>query len=194
MRTIMKHTGNLMTLCFALIAGKGFTQAEMKSSSPAPAASAPAIAWQSSFTADTLTKSDIKGFELRAEQKVKDFYSYLLIISDPKYDIKLRQDAKKQALDIFYTANCPINSKPISSFLDSCINLKQPLIWQVNNVAEDRHFEMSDETNDYNGSLIVMLSDGTKKTISIWLYKKEKQFGSRKESIWTVSICDILNN
>ena len=46
---------------------------------------------ESSFTAASLSGSDVGPYEVRAIQKVNDFYNYLTIICSPEYDMKLRK-------------------------------------------------------------------------------------------------------
>jgi len=191
MKTNMKHYLAIF-LVLILFSNIGRSQEAMKSESPAPApaAMAPVSSWQSRFTSDNLSSKDVEGYEVRAEQKVKDFYNYVSIISDSKYDIKLRMDAKKQALDLFSSESCTINKKPVDQYLDSCLNLKQAITLQVSNVTVKKKLDMPDGDPEYDGYLECTVS-GTTKSVYIHLYKKAKQFGSSQEMIWTVFICDI---
>jgi hypothetical protein len=198
MKTNMKHNTLLLLACLLMLANIGFSQAEVKSSAsvaPATAMESPVNNWQTQFTTESLSATDVEGFEVRAEQKVKDFYNYLSIISNPQYDVKLRQGAEKQALDIFSNSNCIIDKEPIDKFLDSCIKVKQAITWHVNNVNVKQKLGMMDGDPEYDGSLTCSLSNGAgtaqTKTIYIHLYKKVKQFGSESEMVWTVTICDI---
>lgn len=184
---------SLVVIAFGLLlANKGFSQASETKSEVAPAAAM--ASWQSSFTSETLSDADVQGFEVRAEQKVKDFYNYVAIVSDAKYDIKLRQDARKQALDIFSSGTCTMDNESITAFLDSCMNMKQAISVQLGDVKVKQNLTLQSGNKEYNGTLECTVTNaGISKTkiISVSLYKKAKQFGSEQEMVWTVFICNI---
>jgi hypothetical protein len=193
MKTNMKQNTLLLLACLLMLANIGISQAEVKSAnaSVAPATmESPVNNWQSTFTTESLSAADVEGFEVRAEQKVKDFYNYLSIISNPQYDIKLRQGAEKQALDIFSTAKCMVDRQDVQKLLDSCMAFTKAVTWQVSNVAVTQKLTSQDGSKEYSGTLTGIVS-GKTKTISVTLSKKAKQFGSEAEMVWTVTICDI---
>lgn len=208
MKPIMEHIGIVLACCFVLFAGMAFSQSDSKrapaaATSPAPAPAqangmsesmAGVVSWQSSFTSETLSDNDLEGFEERAKQKIKDFYNYIAIASNPKYDTKMRQEAERQALDIFSTGNCNVWGIPVKKFLDSCLGMTQAYNWQAYDVKVKDKFTKQNGDKEYTGTLTCTISNGDKtveKEVSITLVRKEKQFGSSSEMVWTVTICDI---
>jgi hypothetical protein len=188
MKQNMKYCTMLAVVAFLAIANPSFSQAAV---APAPAAAV--NSWQAPFTQETLSPDDVQSFEARAMEKVKDFYNYLNIISNPQYDIKLRQEAEKQAIDLFSGNDCTVDKKAITKFLDSCRVLKAALSWQVSNVTSKTELVKNGDsyTGMLTGSVTVGTSAGSTKNISIILARKQKQFGGDMEMVWTVSLYNI---
>ncbi len=63
------------------------------------------------LTGDTLTAINVDAFEQRGIQKIKDFNSYIQIITDHSYDQSLRDHASTLALQLFVSRQANINSR-----------------------------------------------------------------------------------
>ena len=161
------------------------------------AAPAPAAAMASTFTANSVNQPQVSTFQKRGTQKVKDFYNYLIIISNPTYDKKLREDAKSQAKQLFYGSDCRVDGKTVSGFIDSCFNLQKQVDWKVEDeeVLKNMSATNVSDTATYYGEITFKESVngvivGVKKA-EIVLSKSEKQFGDIKKEVWSVFICSI---
>ena len=162
---------------------------------------APAAALMDLQSANFANSAQVNNFDTRAIQKLKDFYNYLAIITNQSYDKKLRDEAKKQAIRLFYKDGCLINGIPAGSFIDSCANkIKKTTEWNALNVSVSRNFAHApDDTtaSTYNGELLFEESVNgvvNKKKAEMVLSKDEKLFGgTRKEDLLTVYICTISN-
>jgi hypothetical protein len=159
----------------------------------------PAAAMASTFEAPSVNESQVVTFQQRGIQKLKDFYNYLTIISNPAYDKRLREDAKNQAKQLFYGVDCKVNGKQASGFIDSCFTITKAAEWKVVNVSVLQNMasraEESDSTATYYGELVFnelvnAVLSGTKKA-EIILSKSQKQFGVKKKEVWAVFICSI---
>jgi hypothetical protein len=149
----------------------------------------------SSFTAPNLSGSDVGPYEIRAIQKVKDFYNFLTIISSPEYDITLRKAAKKEALDLFFSADCSVDNEQAEKLLDSCLNSKQKTAWQISQVGIKEKLTLDGSNDQYKGLLNYKVSSSSDKWVErsamVILGKKQKKFGDEMKQVWTVFICDI---
>lgn len=169
-----------------------------------PAASTPEAANKdvemttAAFTSNSLNQPQVGTFQQRSIQKLKDFYNYLTIISNPKFDKRLRENVKIQAKQLFYGVDCKINGKPAYDFIDSCCNLQQGVEWKAVDVSvrEKMAPGSSDSiTGVYRGELSFKESVNSKlsgvKKAEIVLSKSVKQFGETKKEVWEVFICSI---
>ncbi|HEY6159628.1 MAG TPA: hypothetical protein VI112_00355 [Bacteroidia bacterium] len=157
------------------------------------------IKLENTFTAKKLSAEELAAFELRAEQKLKDFYNYLEVISNPKYDKKLRQDARTQVLELFVSGEKSIvDGKAIDGFLDSCMDARSKTIpLPVTEINITKGFNGSNPVNPaiYTGTISFSLSrvqgSSEKHQADIMLIKTEKLFGTEKKLVWTVYLVEI---
>lgn len=151
---------------------------------------------QHTFTSDKLTSSELDAFEKRAVQKLEDFYNYLEVISNPGYDKTLREEAKKQALELFSGNECRVDGIKVGTLLDSCINITQETkSFNVEDARVKEKFPLQAGVAGYSGSMEFRLSSASSssaaKQASILLIKTEKIFGTEKKQVWTVFLCEI---
>ena len=153
---------------------------------------------ENSFTAEKLTNKQVLIFQQRAIQKLQDFYDFLGIVSNPVYEKHMREDAKAQAKQMFYQADCTVDGKLAKTYIDSCFGLKTRLALKVVNVKVKDTMKMQANVLDneyYQGVITFNLSSGTEttttKTAYVVLARSNKQFGAAKKEVWTVFICDI---
>jgi hypothetical protein len=151
---------------------------------------------QNTFTAEILDENSLKAFEKRAEQKLEDFYNFLEVVSTPSYDMKLRQDAKKQALELFSGKECTVEGVKVEKLLDSCLALTQKTKSNVmGKISIRKKFPSVPDVVGYSGMLDFMLFTGSSQSVtkeaSMMLIKTEKLFGSERKQVWTVYLCGI---
>jgi hypothetical protein len=151
------------------------------------------------FSAYNLTDSQLAEFEERGVQKLNDFYNYLTIISNPAYDIKMREEAKNQAKQLFYGSDCSVDGITYSDFIDSCFNLKGAVDWKAEGVIISERMKTKADAKDtvviYAGELsfkeLVDSKVSGSKRAGIILSMTVKQFGNTQREIWTVYLCTI---
>ncbi len=150
------------------------------------------------FTAPVVNEPQIGTFQKRSVQKLKDFYNYLTIISNPKFDKTLRENAKTQAKQLFYGEDCRVNGKKVGDLIDSCFNMTKAVEWKAEDISVSQ--EMTPSASDssaggYRGELSFKEScKGATvklKKAQIVLSKSEKMFGESKREVWIVFICNI---
>ncbi len=168
---------------------------ESNYSAPAPAA---ASDMEKTFTAISVNEPQVGTFQQRGIQKLKDFYNYLTIISNPTYDKVLRENAKTQAKQLFYGSDCSVNGKVYADYIDSCFNLKKAVEWKAIDVLVAQPMNATTGVRDtviYKGVLSFKESKdgstGADKKAEIILSKGEKQFGNTKKEVWSIYICLI---
>ena len=60
------------------------------------------------FSAQRLGRGSLIAFESRAKEKLVDFFNYLDLVSDPKYDLAFKTHAMNLAEELFIDFNAPI--------------------------------------------------------------------------------------
>jgi hypothetical protein len=159
---------------------------------------APAAVMENTFTARSVNAPQMSTFQKRGIQKLKDFYNYLTIISNPTYDKRLREDAKNQAKQLFYGPDCEVNGKVAMDFIDSCYNISKGIEWKALDVVILENMEAKTDITDsveYHGELSFKESANSilskTKKAQIIVSKSGKQFGNTKKEVWSVFICSI---
>ena len=64
------------------------------------------------LTAEELSEANLRAFERRAVQKLRDLAARIRILSDPERDEALRERAREQVLKLFVRADVPISGFP----------------------------------------------------------------------------------
>lgn len=148
------------------------------------------------FTSDQLSEADLYSFEKRADQKVHDLYGYLEIISNPKTEMKLRKEAKKQAMELFAYPSCTVDGMPIGKVLDSCMKITtRGLVPFATTTTIINKLALGGDSPVYVGDLEFTLCYTSahliQKKADFMLIKTEKQFGDEKKQVWTLLLCSI---
>jgi len=157
-----------------------------------------AAAMENTFTSQSVDQPQVGAFQKRGMQKLKDFYSYLSIISNPNYDKTLRENAKNQAKQLFYGMDCKVNGSPVSNFIDTCFYVYKGVEWKAVDVSIIQNMTTNankSDTTAYYGELTFKESkngvqSGPKKA-EIVLSKSEKLFGDNRREVWSIYICSI---
>ena len=152
------------------------------------------------FSAEQLGRGNLIAFESRAKEKLIDFFNYLTIISDPKYDDAFKSHAVNLASDLF------VNTDVDMAILDAEneIKVQQLLDNHLNGQYGQRRYEVisveiadkltTTTSGNYNGTLSFDISVTSnnhsvlknKGEITIKAMKIEKYFGQDKRSVWEV--------
>ncbi len=64
------------------------------------------------LTADRLSAGQLRALEVRAQQKLRDFFDYLNLVSDPSLDSTFRAEAARQALLLFANPQARVRLTP----------------------------------------------------------------------------------
>jgi hypothetical protein len=148
------------------------------------------------FTTNELSENDLYSFEKRAGQKVRDLYSYLEIVSNPKTEIKLREEAKKQALELFAYKSCTLDGITVEKVLDSCMKItNRGLVPFATTTTITNKLAPGTDSPIYVGGLDFTLCYNSAhivyKRADFMLVKTEKIFGNEKKEVWTILLCTI---
>ncbi len=193
----------IISLLSIPLLGFGQSAGDKSVSAPAPVANEvhsnySTKAMASTFTSNSLNQQQVNTFQDRSIQKLKDFYNYLTIISNPKFDKRLRENVKTQAKQLFYGPDCKVNGKIASDFIDSCFNLTSLVEWKAIDIGIYKNMaslSIENTTGIYQGELSFKESvNGAVskvRKVEIVLSKSQKQFGDSKQDVWTVFICSI---
>ena len=163
------------------------------------------------FEADSLTAEQLVVFQQRGAEKLADFINYVEIISNKQYDKQLRQEIRKQIIDLFESDQTLVavpltaikESKPVSKFLDEIykggydsIKVKTDSVILSTLVRTDTlptykgviSGKVSIQTYRNNKMEHSSLEFQEAKTI---VRKVEKDFGGEKRSVWEVMLGEI---
>ena len=146
------------------------------------------------FTSGKVSEAELKVFEERAVQKLKDFNDYLDIISNKKLDKRMRQDAIKQAEALFTSPDCKIRftyeNMSISDYINRKYKYGNGASPQIDSVTVGEPLTFSN--GSYKGTLHGRSSNGGVAptiTIQMQLIKVQKKFGDEVKDVWDVRLC-----
>jgi hypothetical protein len=163
---------------------------------------------ENTFVKEQLSSRDLQVFELRAQQKLKDYANYIEIISDKSFDAELRKEAAGSALRLFSTQNVTVHETlsggkakewKISDYLSKLsASAYKKIASQISNLALTKPMVKQAE-NSYKGELsYTQLTKGyddkgkevflvkAEKKAEVILKKVKKQFGQQTEEVWEV--------
>ncbi|MEK6480340.1 hypothetical protein WJR50_22545 [Catalinimonas sp. 4WD22] len=157
---------------------------------------------QARFMAEQPTAEELKAFEVRAIQKLKDFYDYLNLLHQPSLDSVFQQHAERQLKSLFVdsTVSITVGEQDSQRLQDLLNELKEGVptteIYSLQNVevAEALH---AFEANQYIGTLsfeqIIDHENTTSQARQAHFVVKKvpKQFGQEQEWIWEVLLSGI---
>ncbi len=169
---------------------------------------------KNTFTANELSRFEIKGFENHAIQKIEEYASYIQIISNKSYDSKLRKQAIILAKNLFNNKN--ISFKNIdteitkkheiyidellssiygSNFSKISVNVSNFIVSEELKPYEN-HFKGKitfTKTNTYYKNNKLISESKSLNEIEIFLIKTEKTFGNEKNIVWNVFLGEIIS-
>lgn len=160
-----------------------------------------------SGSVDSLTTEKLEGFEVRAVQKLEDFYDYLGFLSGDNFDDAMKDEIRFSAIGLFYDPKasvCPVDIEgnkdafTVERFLaDSVIGaVSQNLSVSSSEIIKPLEFVSE---SHYKGQVAFQLKlgrDSDSKVISkkadFSLRKIDKNLGSESVKIWEVFLEGIL--
>ncbi len=168
---------------------------------------------EQTFTTKKLSSFQLKGFEARAIQKIRDFGDYISLLSNKDYDLKLRKQAIQMFEGLFQNKTVVINNPE-----KELINSKKTDIEAYSKaILESKYSEVKVKiidiqlteqlqpvkNNTYKGIISFkqknqyfkdksLINSNTKtKQVEILLVKTTKNFGNKKEQVWNVFLGEI---
>ena len=172
---------------------------------------------ESDFVLQQLPEKNLRAFEERAEQKLKDFIDYLNMLSDVKYDKVLRKQAYEMALTLFenesqwhYTGTKNSNNNLLENSLEQFLKkqvelhkLKQQQQYEIQTIDLITPFTPQETAPGYvryHGQLSFLFlinerGQSLPKPYSgicyIHLQKVNKDFGEERFEVWEVLLGDV---
>ena len=169
---------------------------------------------KNTFTANELSRFEIKGFENHAIQKIAEYASYIQIISNKNYDSKLRKQAIILAKKLFNNENISFTNidteitKKQEIFIDELFNSIydskfSKISVTVSNIVVSKElkpygnhfkgkFTFTQASKYYKSNKLVSETELLKE-IDIFLIKTEKTFGNEKSIVWNVFLGEIIS-
>ena len=163
------------------------------------------------FVSNELSRENLKAYEVRAIQKVKDLSDYITIYLNGDLEKEFRQQAKNMIYKTFYTYdNCNQFFDDIALKEDTDqILLFRPdtngnIIFRSESIQIPEHLKKTEEFEysgkiDVDASLLEIIENDTividkrKLTLPIVLLKKEKDFGESSEKVWELLLGESQN-
>lgn len=148
---------------------------------------------------DTPTADMLRNYEIRAIQKLEEFYDYFVLLSNDAYAESMKSEIRTSALGLFYDVHEPIN--PLDPSVDEDKTVEMFLFDQQE--AEENDLSLStmeivtplqiSSPDSYTGQLTFQLTlgkEGDQKMISksavFTLRKIEKTIGIESVIVWEV--------
>lgn len=131
----------------------------------------------------------------KAEAKVKEFFSYLELLTDPKLNTEMKTQVKQQALSLFgneTTADVPdFFSKKneriaIEGLLNKAITQKQKYSFALQEIATKPLQETSEPTWQMEYAVTFTGNRSIKLQQQSYLKEEYKQFGAGKKKVTTI--------
>jgi hypothetical protein len=150
--------------------------------------------------ADTLTADMLPNYEVRAVQKLEEFYDYLYLLSNDAYDKTMKSEIRTSAMGLFYDLDKSIipldatdgEGKPVEMFLLDQQESAADSDLSISSVEIITPLQLS-ATDRYDGQLSFQLSIGKEghqknlsKSAAFSLRKIEKTIGTESIKIWEV--------
>ena len=142
-----------------------------------------------------ITTDQLAALQGRADQKVNELFEYITIMSNVEYDLELRQNAQKMAINLFneeariYAPSITDDQEPLmvsdvlKDILDERTKLTGMSVSSVEVIKEDGE--------DYVYCELLVSGDVIKLLFDVSMEYETKQFGYESQQVWTVYLRDI---
>lgn len=157
------------------------------------------------LSAQVLLPEQLMVFEDRAAQKIKDFFDYLAILSDPEMDRSLREEVVQEMTRIFVRQNAPLEfpadympkscPEEMAKFMKFRLENGHPLKIQPLLIEKDSEFTPDGDFRFVMTFRFRMVPQPDLKPSNgiahILLTKKVKKFGGDRKVVWEVFLDGI---
>ena len=144
------------------------------------------------LNSDNISNEQSDAFKVRAEQKVKDFFDYVKIISDPKVEEDFKIHALELASNLFASDTSTIKDSlliegteaTINEYLNNITTSKNSVIIIPKKIAFTQEF-LADSTGSYSAIIQVkFIAKGkvSSKNLQIYLLETDKIIGDNTGS------------
>jgi hypothetical protein len=141
---------------------------------------------RSAFGTDTLSASSLMAYFETAKQEFYDFNDYLHIVADTSVAGPFRDKAREMIHNLFITDAEP--AKIISPFGLDSVGIKEAF-QRINDSVYEGRLAYSFRTLQRSGKNII--SSNETGTITVYLVKRDKNFGKEKLRVWNVFLGKI---
>lgn len=133
------------------------------------------------FQRDNLLPIQLESFDLRGQQKLRDFVDYVNIIRNKTYDEELRTQARELALSLF------VDGYALPKWID------QGEIVKLQEIKTQTTFSAVGESfvKEVSFGLIGESGRIVSYKASFMLQKVRQKFGNKREKVWKVFLADI---
>jgi hypothetical protein len=165
---------------------------------------------EQTFEADTLTVEQLTAFQQRGAEKLADFINYIELMSNKRYDLQLRLEARKQVEALFSDPATPVaiamstenRAKTITEFLDEIYKTNYDSI-RVRTDSVVLQQPERDMEQSYKGTVSakvnvmgfknkkMIFSSADLRKATILIRKVEKDFGGEKKQVWEVMLGEM---
>ena len=136
---------------------------------------------RSAFGTDTLSSTSLLAYLETAKQKFYDFNDYLHIVADTSVAGPFREKARKMITSLFIAGAEP--TKIISPFGLDSIGIKEAF-QQINDSVYEGSLAFTYRSLRRSDKLTISLHETG--TITVYLVKRNKNFGKEKFRVWNV--------
>lgn len=155
----------------------------------------PIMAQSAMPTRTTMAPKMAMAYANKTEAKVKEFYSYLELLTDPKLNTEMKTQVKQQALSLFgneTTADAPDffgkknDGITIEELLNKAIVQKQKYSFTLQDITTKPLSETSEPTWQMEYTLTLSGNRTVKLRQRSYLKDEYKQFGNEKKKVTTI--------
>ena len=155
------------------------------------------------LTADRLSPRQLRALEVRAQQKLRDFFDYLNLVSNPSLDSTFRAEAARQALLLFADPRASVRLVPTGhpprtmtarQWLDELTRSDEAVAFTVGEPTLSRPLTLEDSLQ-YRGELSVTTpvpdaeaasSKAQAYPVRVVVKRVVKSFGEDEMQVWEV--------
>ena len=155
------------------------------------------------LTADRLRPGQLRALEVRAQQKLRDFFDYLNLIGNPALDSTFRAEAARQALLLFADPQASVRLAPAGhpprtmtarQWLDELAQADEAVTFAVSEPALTRPLTLSDSLQ-YRGEVLMAVpvpnaefvrSKAQAYPVQVVVKRVAKDFGEDAMQVWEV--------
>ena len=155
------------------------------------------------LTADRLRPDQLRALEVRAQQKLRDFFDYLNLVGDPSLTSTFRAEAARQALLLFANprdsvrltpAGHPPRTMTARQWLDELVQSDEAVAFTVGEPTLSRPLILTDSLQ-YRGELSVTTpvpdaeaasSEAQAYLVRVVVKRVAKDFGEDEMQVWEV--------